>query len=119
VSFFCLSRRNRAGDRPDRDEIEWKKSVDALLRHYPDTLFNDLEFPVEVPFEFPELTRDLLFYLKGRNPFLIPLTEYLGLEDGKAKTQVLLYHSFIVRKYVNFSVDLLRGEVNPSTKMIK
>src|SRR5258706_13560430 len=58
------------GDRPDRDEIEWKKSIDALLRHYHDSIFDEVEFPVEVPFDFLPLTQDLLLYLKTRNPFL-------------------------------------------------
>lgn len=75
TSFFP---ENEEGTRLDKDEIEWKNAMDSLLRHYPDTIFEDVVFPTEVAFDFSELTTDLLRALKKRNPFLLSLKDCLG-----------------------------------------
>lgn len=69
----------------NREEIEWKKTIEGMLRNYSDTFYSNLEFPKEVPFDFPELTYDLLVNLKKRNPFLIPLKDMLGFRSWQGR----------------------------------
>ena len=90
----------------DRDEVEWKRSVETLLRSFPGSLYDDMKFPTEVHFDFPELTRDLLIYLRNRNPFLIPLKDCLGLKSWKGKSTGIvtpfLYNNKICRFQCRF-----------------
>ena len=69
----------------DRDEVEWKRSVEMLLRSFPNAIFDEIEFPRETHFDFPELSRELLIYLRNRNPFLLQLKDCLGLRAWKGR----------------------------------
>jgi hypothetical protein len=66
-----------------RDEVEYRRSIERLLRS--DSIFEGLESPLEVQFDFPDLTKDLLVYLKERNPYLIPLKDCLGLRAWRGR----------------------------------
>lgn len=113
--FLCHSSIYPEGSedgRLDKDELAWKLTVERMLRFYPDTLFDNLEFPHEVSFDFPDLTPALLNYLKERNPFLIPLKDCLGLQAWRGRdTGVVIpfiYHGKICKFQSRF---VTRGDV--------
>lgn len=70
----------------DKEELEYQAAIGTLSRVAGETTeFDNIEYPIEVHFDFPELTPDLLRYLKNRNPFLIPLKDVLGIRAWKGR----------------------------------
>jgi len=83
--FLCHTAFVTEDKQREKDEIEWNKLVDAISRGVPNSIFETLEFPAPVHFDFPLLTADLIRYLKGRNPFLLPLIDVLGIHAWKGR----------------------------------
>ena len=121
--FLCHSSvypESSDGDRFDRDEVEWRRAIDSLLRRFPDAIYDDVEFPGEVHFDFPELSPDLLHYLKNRNPFLLPLRECLGLRAWRGRDTGIVIPFLYREKICKFQCRFVtrRGEpLDKSDKM--
>jgi hypothetical protein len=75
----------------DLDELEWQKIQGSILSRMPMAIFNDIEEPKEVAFNFTELDYEQIWYLKNRNPFLFALKNWLGIKgwSGRDKGVVL------------------------------
>lgn len=102
--------------RLSKEEVEWNRMIDAWERRLnPNSIFEGLEFPKEVPFSFPELTQDLMRYLKRRNPFLIPLIPCLGIRAWKGQDTGVVLPFFYNQKICGFQSRFVTKRGMPLT----
>jgi hypothetical protein len=98
-----------------KDELEYQKSVKILLSHFQDKT-DIVELPCEVQFNFPDLTPDLLLYLKRRNPFLIPLKDWLGIKAWRGQDTGVVLPFFYGETICKFQCRFVTKKGKPLSK---
>ena len=75
----------------DQEEVEWEKIQGSLISRIPLAIFENMEEPKEVGFNFPDMDWEQIWYLKNRNPYIFALKDWLGFKGwaGKEKGVVL------------------------------
>ena len=105
--FKCSTAFLPVDESASKDEVEWKKVTDTYLSNLPMALFEGIEYPREVAFNFPEMETPHLKYLKGRNPFLIPLAPYLGLRAWKGRESAVVTPFFYKERICKFQARFM------------
>lgn len=90
-----------------QEEIEWQKTKNSVLSKFPMSIFNDIEEPKEVSFNFPELNSEQIRYLKNRNPFLLPLKDWLCVKGWQGKDKGVVLPFFYKGKICKYQVRFL------------
>jgi hypothetical protein len=91
----------------DYSELEWERVCKTFLGNFPCAKLENLEVPKEVSFRFPELTRELITYLKGRNPFLVSLKDYLAFRGWKGQDTGVVIPFFYRGRICKFQTRFL------------
>ena len=85
----------------DEDEL-MQACDDSRVKMDPLLLFEGLEKPYEIPFDFEELNAEDKSYLRSRNPFLIPLAPVLGLHAWHGRDSGIVSPFFYRNAVVKF-----------------
>jgi 5S rRNA maturation endonuclease (ribonuclease M5) len=94
---------------PENEEVEANeeyelKQASEFFSQKNDILsrYDNLEFPREISFDFPDVNDEDIQYLKARNPFLIPLRHVLGLRGWRGRDKGVILPFIYERKIVKF-----------------
>lgn len=86
----------------DQDEIEWERIQRDFKSRIPLAIFDDMEEPKEIAFDFPVLEWDQIWYLKKRNPYVFALKDWLGFRGWSGKENGVVLPFFYKGKICKF-----------------
>jgi hypothetical protein len=105
--FLCHTSFYVEDEGVDQEELEWERTQNTVLSKLPLAIFDDLEFPKEVHFNFPDLGKDHLKYLKKRNPYLPALKDFLCIKGWNGRESGVVLPFFYRGKICKFQARFL------------
>lgn len=105
--FKCSTAFYVEADGVDKEELELERAYNTILSKIPKAIFEDLEFPKEVHFNFPELSKEHLKYLKKRNPYLLALKDVLCIRGWNGKESGVVVPFFYREKICKFQARFI------------
>lgn len=95
----------------DKEELEWQKITNTILSRFPLAIFEGMEHPKEIHFNFPEMGVENIKYLKKRNPYLPALKDFLCIKGWKGKEKGVVLPFFYKGKICKFQARFIDRKV--------